>query len=223
MKLFFNGASVSLVDYFTPYDQGSLDGGDTDLGSGGALLLPDQSGATTHELVQAGKSGTIYVIDRDQFTAANLHYCKTCTITNTQITQEVHGAVGGLWSMPAYWNNSVYFVGAGDSLKSFSLINGAFPTSASASTGSAIGFPGATPSISANGNSNGIVWVIQASGGAAVLHAYDPSNGLASLYSSSNQSGDTAGSGVKFSVPTIANGKVFVGTQTELDVYGTLP
>jgi Bacterial Ig-like domain (group 2) len=223
MKLFFTGSSVSLVDYFTPYDQGSLDGGDTDLGSGGPLLLPDQSGAITHELVQVGKSGTIYVLNRDQFTAGNLHYCKTCTSINTQIAQEIQGAVGGLWNMPAYWNNSVYFVGAGDTLKSFSLINGEFPTSASASTGTSIGYPGATPSISSNGNSNGIVWLIQSSGGAAVLRAYDPANGLASLYSSSNKSGDAAGSGVKFSVPTIANGKVYVGTQTELDVYGSLP
>lgn len=223
MKLFFNGSSVSLVDYFTPYNQGSLDGGDTDLGSGGPLLLPDQSGGITHELVQVGKSGTIYVLNRDQFTAGNLHYCKTCTSINTQITQEIQGAVGGLWNMPAYWSNSVYFVGAGDSLKSFSLINGEFPTSASASSGTSIGYPGATPSISSNGNSNGIVWLIQSSGGAAVLRAYDPANGLASLYSSSNKSGDAAGSGVKFSVPTIANGKVYVGTQTELDVYGSLP
>jgi hypothetical protein len=223
MKLFFNGSSVSLVDYFTPYDQGSLDGGDTDLGSGGPLLLPDQSGGTTHELVQVGKSGTIYVLNRDQLTAGNLHYCKTCTTINTQIAQEIQGAVGGLWNMPAYWNNSVYFVGAGDPLKSFSLINGEFPTSASASTGTSIGYPGATPSISSNGTSNGIVWLIQSSGGAAVLRAYDPANGLAALYSSSNKSGDAAGSGVKFSVPTIANGKVYVGTQTELDVYGSLP
>ena len=92
-----------------------------------------------------------------------------------------------------------------------------------ASTGTSIGYPGATPSISSNGNSNGIVWLIQSSGGAAVLRAYDPANGLASLYSSGNKSSDAAGSGVKFSVPTIANGKVYVGTQTELDVYGSLP
>jgi hypothetical protein len=225
MKLFFNGTSVSLVDYFTPYNQGSLDGGDTDLGSGGTLLLPDQNGANPHELVQVGKSGTIYVINRDQFTAGNLHYCNTnCNNMDAQIAQEIPGAVGGLWSMPAYWNNSIYFLGVGDSLKSFSLTNGALPTSFSASSGSSFGYPGATPSISSDGNSNGIVWAVNTSGGAAVLNAYDPANGLASLYSSANQgSRDTAGSGVKFAVPTIANGKVFVGTQTELDVYGTLP
>ena len=225
MKLFFNGTSVSLVDYFTPYNQGSLDGGDTDLGSGGTLLLPDQNGANPHELVQVGKSGTIYVINRDQFTAGNLHYCNTnCNNMDAQIAQEIPGAVGGLWSMPAYWNNSIYFLGVGDSLKSFSLTNGALPTSFSASSGSSFGYPGATPSISSDGNSNGIVWAVNTSGGAAVLNAYDPANGLASLYSSANQgSRDTAGSGVKFAVPTIANGKVFVGTQTELDVYGPLP
>jgi hypothetical protein len=126
--------------------------------------------------------------------------------------------------MPAYWNNSVYFVGAGDSLKSFLLTNGGLPASFSASSGVSVGYPGATPSISSNGNSNGIVWLVDASGGAAVLHAYDPANGLASLYNSGAQgSRDTAGSAVKFSVPTIANGKVYLGTQTELDVYGTLP
>jgi hypothetical protein len=224
MKLFFNGTSISLLDYFTPYNQGSLDGGDTDLGSGGTLLLPDQSGSNPHELVQVGKAGTIYIINRDQFTAGNLHYCVACTNTNAQIAQEIQGAVGGLWSMPAYWNNSVYFAGAGDSLKSFALANGALPSTSSASSNTSFGYPGATPSISSSGNSNGIVWAIAAGGGAAVLHAFDPANGLASLYSSANQgSRDTAGSGVKFSVPTIANGKVFVGTQTELDVYGTLP
>ena len=223
MKLFFNGSSISLEDYFTPYNQGSLDGGDTDLGSGGTLLLPDQSGSNPHELVQVGKAGTIYVINRDQFTQGNLHYCTTCQSTDNQIAQEIQGAVGGLWSMPAYWNNSVYFIGAGDSLKAFTLTNGALPTSASASSVSSIGYPGATPSISANGTSNGIIWAI-IPGSPATLVAYDPANALALLYSSSSQgTRDQAGNSVKFAVPTVANGKVFVGTQTELDVYGTLP
>jgi hypothetical protein len=225
MKLFFNGASIALVDYFTPFNQGSLDGGDTDLGSGGVLLLPDQPGVNPHQLVQVGKAGTIYVINRDQFTAFNLHYCKTnCNNKNGQIAQELPGAVGGLWSAPAYWNNSVYFLGVGDSLKSFALTNGAFPATFTVSSGSAFGYPGATPSISSNGTLDGIVWAISTGGGPAVLHAYDPANGLASLYSSAAQGAtDAAGPSVKFAVPTIANGKVFVGTQTELDVYGALP
>jgi uncharacterized protein YjdB len=222
LKLFFNGSSLALGDYFTPYNQGTLDGGDTDLGSGGVLLLPDQTGATPHELVQVGKQGTIYVINRDQFTLNNLHFCKTCSKTDTQISQEIQGEVDGLWSMPAYWNGSVYFQGAGDNLKSFPVTNGALAGTSAASSGSTIGYPGATPSISSSGNSNGIVWAIAPNGGGSVLEAFDPANGLATLYNSSTQ-GASTGPGVKFSVPTIANGKVYVGTQTGLDVYGTLP
>jgi uncharacterized protein YjdB len=221
LKLFFNGSSIALGDYFTPYNQGTLDGGDTDLGSGGVLLLPDQSGSTPHELVQVGKQGSIYVINRDQFTLNDLHFCKSCTSTDTQIAQEIQRKIGGLWSMPAYWNGVVYFQGAGDFLKSFPVTNGVLAGTSVAASGSSIGYPGATPSISSSGNSNGIVWEIDPSG-SAVLEAFDPANGLATLYNSSTQ-GASAGGGVKFSVPTIANGKVYVGTQTELDVYGTLP
>ncbi|HEY0703515.1 MAG TPA: Ig-like domain-containing protein [Candidatus Acidoferrales bacterium] len=225
LKLFFNGSSIGLTDYFTPYNQGSLDGGDTDLGSGGVLLLPDQPGSNPHELIQVGKQGSIYVINRDQFALNNLHYCKTgCNGTDAQIAQEIQGQVSGLWNMPAYWNGAIYFQGAGDSLKAFPVTNGVVAGTSSVNTGSStIGYPGATPSISSSGSSNGIVWEIAPSGGSAVLEAFDPANGLASLYSSSKQAADKAGPGVKFSVPTIANGKVYVGTQTELDVYGTLP
>jgi len=223
LKLFFNGSTISLSDYFTPFNQGTLDGGDTDLGSGGTLVLPDQSGSNTHELVQVGKAGTIYVINRDQFTHGNLHYCVTnCNNMDAQIAQELPGAVGGLFSLPAYWNGTVYFQGAGDSLKAFQLTNGVFPTSAMATTVGTIKFPGASPSISSSGNSNGIVWEINGSSSSAVLVAFDPANALAPIYNSATQ-GVASGPYVKFSVPTIANGKVFVGTQTELDVYGTLP
>ena len=222
LKLFFNGASIALGDYFTPYNQGTLDGGDFDLGSGGVLLLPDQSGATPHELVQVGKQGSIYLINRDQFTLNNLHYCPSgCNKTDAQIAQEIQGQIGGLWSMPAYWNGAVYFQGAGDFLKSFPVTNGVLAGTSVAASASSIGYPGATPSISSSGNSNGIVWEIDP-GGSAVLEAFDPANGLATLYNGSTQ-GAAAGGGVKFSVPTIANGKVYVGTQTQLDVYGTLP
>src|ERR1700722_1536487 len=223
LKLFFNGSTISLSDYFTPFNQGTLDGGDVDLGSGGTLVLPNQSGSNPHELVQVGKAGTIYVINRDQFTLGNLHYCATnCNNMDAQIAQELPSAVGGLFSVPAYWNGTVYFQGAGDSLKAFLLTNGVLPASATATTVATIGFPGASPSISSSGNSNGIVWEINGNGGSTTLVAFDPGNALAPLYNSATQK-VTNGAYVKFSVPTIANGKVFVGTQTELDVYGTLP
>src|SRR6202046_5753429 len=232
MKLFYAGSStMSLLDYFTPQDQSNLDGEDNDLGSGGNLLLPDQPGAVKHELVQVGKEGNIYLINRDQMTANNLHYCQTsCNGTDAQITQEVQGEIGGLFSLPAYLNGTLYFCGVGDSLKSFPLTNGLLATSPSQTASHNFGFPGATPSASANGSTNGIIWVIDTTAhgnpspvlGPAVLYAYQAGN-LTPLWNSSQTGNDNAGNAVKFAVPTIANGKVYIGTQTELDVYGTLP
>ena len=232
MKLFYPGTStISLLDYFTPYDQSSLSSGDIDLGSGGVLLLPDQAGSVTHELVEVGKEGTIYVINRDQMTANNLHYCQTdCNNKDAQITQEIQGEINGLWSMPAYFNGIVYFGGAGDSLKSFPVTSGSLSATPSETSSHSFGFPGATPAASANGNTNGIIWVIDTSDygtpgpgpGPAVLYAYEAGN-LSALWNSSLSAGDAAGDAVKFAVPTIANGKVYIGTQAQLDVYGTLP
>jgi hypothetical protein len=232
MKLFYPGTStLSLLDYFTPYDQSNLSVNDIDLGSGGVLLLPDQAGSVTHELVEVGKEGTIYVINRDQMTANNLHYCQTgCDNKDAQITQEIQGEINGLWSMPAYFNGIVYFGGAGDSLKSFPLTNGSLSATPSETSSHSFGFPGTTPAASGNGDTNGIIWVIDSSDygnpgpgpGPAVLYAYEAGN-LSALWNSSLSAGDAAGDAVKFTVPTIANGKVYIGTETQLDVYGPLP
>jgi len=200
---------------------------DTDLGSGGVLLLPNQAGAHPQELVQVGKEGTIYVIDRNQMTTNNQHYCSGCA-SDTQIAQELQSEVGGMWSMPAYLNGNVYFGGSGDNLVAFSVANGALGLAPTSASGTFFGFPGPTPSISANGTSGGILWAIDstnfgapdASLGPAVLHAYDATNLVTELYDSSIVPGDQAGDAVKPTVPTIANGKVYIGTQTELDVYG---
>ncbi len=235
MKLFnTNSSTLSLVDYFTPYDQGTLDDGDIDLGSGGVLLLPDQPGGVTHELVESGKEGSIYLINRDQMTAGNMHYCQTTcgsypTGMDTQITQEINGQIQGLGlrSTPAYFNSTVYFCGAGDNLKAFPLNNGLLATSPSEVSGHIFQFPGCTPAPSANGNTNGIIWAVDTSTygveasslGPAVLYAYQAGT-LSSLWNSSQNGTDTAGDAVKFAVPTVANGKVYLGTQTELDVYG---
>lgn len=229
-KLFNDGTDrLALVDYFTPFNQASLSNADTDLGSGGVLLLPHQPGAHAHELVQVGKEGKIYVIDRDHMTAGNLHYCvSACNGTDAQIVQELNAPIpipNGIWSMPAYWNNNVYFWGVSDVLKRYTLSNGLLGVSPASTSSRVYGYPGANPSLSASATTNAIVWAIDSNGGSnAGLYAYDAIT-LVELYNSNQASGnrDVAGPGVKFSVPTIANGKVYVGTQTEVDVYGTLP
>jgi outer membrane protein assembly factor BamB len=225
MKVFYPGSStISLLDYFTPFDQSTLDGEDSDVGSGGVLLLPDQPAGITHELVEVGKEAHIFLINRDQMTTNNLHYCQTnCNGTDPEIAQEVQGEINGIFSLPTYLNGTLYFCAIGDSLKSFPLSNGLMATSPSQTSSHTFGFPGATPAASANGSTNGIIWLIDQNGGnAAVLYAYEAGN-LTPLWNSSESGSDAGGNGVKFAVPTIANGKVYIGTQTELDVYGTLP
>jgi Bacterial Ig-like domain (group 2) len=235
MKLFYSGNStLSLLDYFTPQNESMLggDGGDEDLGAGGVLLLPDQTGSNTHELVQGGKQGLSYVINRDQMTANNLHFCQTnCNGTDPQIVQEVQ-VTNGLFNTPAYLNGTLYFCGVQDNLKAFPLTNGRLATSPSETSSHSFGFPGGTPAVSASGNTNGIIWVIDSSQygtpgpgpGPAELFAYQAGT-LAMLWNSTQAAAnrDAAGDAVKFAVPTIANGKVYIGTQTEIDVYGTLP
>jgi Bacterial Ig-like domain (group 2) len=236
VRLFYNGNNkLSVLDYFTPFDQLNLEHDDTDLGSGGILLLPDQGGSHPHEFVHAGKDGTIHVIDRDQMTQADEHYCPPtdCSDSDPETVQELVNAIGGMWSSPAYWNNNIYFCGSGDNLAAFTLSNGMLSASPSTHSSHTFQFPGCVPSVSANGTSNAIVWAIDASNygppaqktpGPAVLYALGGDT-LALLWNSSQAAGgrDKAGSAVKFSVPTVANGKVYVGTATELDVYGTLP
>jgi hypothetical protein len=230
-------------DYFTPINQASLSSADQDLGSGGLLLLPDlSSGAHPRLLVQAGKEGKIYLVNRDTGSMGRL--CATCTTSDTQIVQELPNAVGGMFGSPAYWNGNLYFGGSGDTLKAFSIsVNAATPISNNPTSQSSNGFafPGVTPSVSSNGNGSGIVWVIDSSQycttqspgcNPAVLHAYDATNLATELWNSTQSPGDTAGNAVKFTVPTVANGKVYIGTRGndatnggagELDVYGLKP
>ena len=228
VKLSLASGALKVTDYFTPFDQDFLAATDTDVSSGGVLLLPDQAGNHRHELVQVGKEGTIYVVDRDQMTANNLHYCANCN-SDTQIVQELPGALGGMWSSPAYWNNNVYFWGSFDQLRQYSITAGGLGVTPTAVGAIGLRYPGATPAISANGTAGAIVWAIDSTGfrlpNPAVLHAFDATNVANELYNTTMaaNSRDKAGNAVKFTVPTIANGKVYIGTQTELDVYGTLP
>jgi hypothetical protein len=217
------GNTFTVTDYFTPWDQLSLDQHDYDLGSGGIVLLPDQPGTQyPHLLVQAGKEGTIDLVNRDNM--GHFH-----SGDDSQIVQTIPFAIGGIWGAPAFWNDNVYFGGTDDYLKAFSfdpITQRLSVTYTSKSPESSTSW-GPTPSVSADGNANGIVWIIETDawekGGAAVLRAYDATDLAHELYNSSLNSGrDGAGPAVKFAVPTVADGYVFVGAQNEVDMYGLL-
>ena len=224
-----NAGNFASLDYFTPFNQGNLDGADTDVGSGGVLLLPDLSGgANPHLLVQVGKEGKIYIVD-----TGNLGQICTvmCNGVDPQIVQESPaGFIGGMWGSPAYWNGNLYFGGVSDSIKALSVSSGAQPLAGSPSSQSTQGFgyPGPTPSVSSSGNTNGIVWALdntnQSVNNGQILYGYDATNLATELYDTTQNAGrDTGGGAVKFNVPTVANGKVYVGGQSTLTVYGLLP
>ena len=210
----------TVTDEFTTNVQATLNSTDTDLGSGGLMILPTQTGTNPHLLVQGGKAGTLFLLNRDNLGGYNT--------TTDQALQEQPYTIGnvGVWSSPAYWNGNVYWMGQLDSLKSFPLVNGLLSTTPTKSV-ETYGFPGATPAISANGSSQGIVWTIDSEAFATlqpgILQAHDASNVASLLYSSAtNSARDTMGPAVKFSVPTIANGKVYAGAGGEIDVFGLL-
>lgn len=251
-----NGSNLYLTDYFTPDDQSCLAASDTDLGAGEPILLPDQTSASVlHLLVQMGKEGVIYLINRDSMGGLQMNNCQG---DNSQIVQTFVGSTSGFYGTPAFWQNSLYFAGSldstgyGDYLKMFSFnpATGTFDTSPSSESAAYYNFPGASPSISSQGASNGIVWAIDASKygyanpnandgttscfavpvpsvcvGPAVLHAYDATNLTMEYWNSTMAASnrDQAGNAIKFVPPTIANGKVYLSARGEVDVYGLLP
>lgn len=203
---------LALADWFTPYNQLDLNLRDIDVGSAGQIILPDSAGSVAHPhlLLAGSKAGTIYLLDRDNMGHFNAS-------GDTQIVQSVAGAVRGMWCTPAWFNGMFYYIASGDALKAFALSNAVINTTPVGVGPSAIG--SSSPSISANGTSNAIVWAMQAS--PYVLHAYNATNVSQELYNSSqNSARDSAGSTVKFTVPTVANGKVYVGSANALSVYG---
>ncbi len=239
LKLGTTSGKISLADYFTPSDQQCLADYDTDLGSGGVLVVPTQTGQTYPDiLVAVGKEGAIYVVNRDMMTKSNVHYMgkSGCVTDDPEIIEESSsGFIGGMWSMPAYWNETLYFAGAGDVLKSIPLASGLPNFTGTTGNSTSFGFPGATPSISSNGTTPGtaIVWAIDSSQygspgpgpGPAILHAFDATDINSELWNTAQATDnrDRAGNAVKFSVPTVINGKVYVGTSNQVDVYGLLP
>jgi hypothetical protein len=244
-------AHLNVIDYFTPLNQYCRAVNDRDLGSGGPMLLPTQPGSVPNELVQSGKGGTpcelnpadspIYVLNQDSLGQYNA--------TQDQDIEEVPGAPGGYWSSPAYWQGTsgayVYYAGVtaskgvGDYMRVFTVTNGLLSSTPVATSTNL--FPvGATPSVSANGTTNGIVWAIERPDALgtepgvqpAILTAYNATpvegkSAMTMLYNSASAliqgvRRDQGGCANKFAVPTIANGRVYVGTQNELDVFGLL-
>jgi hypothetical protein len=215
-------ATGKVIDYFTPFNQAALSGADIDFGSANPVVLPDQTGAVPHELLASGKPGILYLINRDAM--GHFH-----AGSDSQIVQSVSAfpndtnITGGIFSSPAFWNGHVYVPGIGGSVKDFTLSVGKLSTAPVSQTAASFDFPGATVSVSSNGATAGIVWVLD--GNAGVLHAFDATNLATKLYDTTQALGDRdkLGAPVKFAVPTVVNGHVYVGTQTEIDVYGLLP
>ncbi len=225
VKLSTVSNKLAVADYFTPYNQLSLQNADSDLGSGGPLLLPDSVGSAAHPhlIVGAGKEGKIFLLDRDNMGRYDGTDGKNGSDTNN--VQELPGAIGGVWDSPAYWNNYIFYHGNGDVLKAFYITNGLFAATPTSRSATSFGFPGATPTVSANGTNNGIVWDVDPtpylSSGPAVLHAYNATNVAIELYNSSqNLARDNPGGAVKMVPPVIAGGKVYVGAEYAVSVFG---
>ena len=211
-------SGLKLADYFTPHNTVAESNADTDFGSGGGILLldvTDSGGVTRHLSVGAGKDSLIYVVDRDSMGKFNA--------TTDQIYQEISGQLGGgVFSMPAFFNNTVYYGAVGDALKAFPVATAKLAATPSSQSTHHFGYPGTTPSVSANGVANGIVWAIENTG--AILFAYDATDLTKELYDS-NQAANNRDhfSGNKFITPMVVNGKVYLGTPTSVAVFGLLP
>ena len=216
VKLTTSGG-LKLADYFTPHNTVAESNADEDFGSGGGIVLvdvQDSTGATRHLTVGAGKDAIIYVVDRDSMGKFNS--------TTDQIYQEISGQLGGgVFSMPAYFNGTIYYGAVGDALKAFPIISGKLRTSPASQSAHTFGYPGTTPAVSASGSTNGMVWAVDNNG---TLLAFDATDLTKVLYDSSTApSGRDSFSGNKFITPMIANGKVYVGTPNSVAVFGLLP
>src|SRR5271165_2105435 len=216
LRLSWAGGLPDVTDYFTPWDQVFLNIHDDDVASGGVLLLSDQPGAPyPHLLVQCGKEGTIDLVNRDNM--GHFH-----PSGDTQIVQTLRQAITNFWGSPAMWNNSLYFGGQNAPLTAFHYDPETQQIQAqyTSETPESFTYPGPTPSVSANGVNDGIVWIF---GSDSIVHAYYANNLAIELYNSNQNPGrDRAGTEVQFVVPTIADGMVFVGAKNEVDVYGLL-
>jgi len=216
LKLGMQGSSLAVLDYFTPRDQDHMADTDMDLGSAGPVLLPDQPGAHRHLILQPSKDKRIFVLDRD---ALGKFHSNSDAIVQTQPVK------GGGYGAMAYWNGRAYYVGENDALREYAVSNGELkPGSASDLKFS----DGSTPTISANGNKDAIVWVASKKEGRgrirpAVLYAFEAGKIGQPIYSSeTDDARDGAGMAARFVIPVVVDGRVYLGTRSEVDVYGLL-
>jgi hypothetical protein len=234
LDLDLTGGVMSITDLFTPAATPVLNAQDGDLGSGGVVILPTQtlaSGKTLQPLLQIGKSGAFYILDRNNLGGFN-------PAGDTQIVQEVQTPQSGtqnwgagVWGSAAYWNNNIYSAGTNpgsyNPITAYSFVNGKMSTTPTSQSTATFGTPSPTPSVSSNGTTNGIVWALDTNGiylnDPQVLVAFDATNLGSQLYSSSsNLARDNPGGAVKYTVPTIANGKVYVPAAYRMSVFGLL-
>jgi hypothetical protein len=219
LKISSAAAGLSVLDFFTMSNEVAESNADQDLGSGGEMLLPDLTDSTNtvrHLMVGAGKDGNIYVVDRDnmgKFSASsNNNY------------QTLNGALpGGIFSTPAYFNGTVYYGDISGTLKAFVVSSAKLAAAPQSQSTTQFVYPGTSPSVSANGTANAIVWAHE-NANPGVLHAYDATNLAHELYNSNQAAAnrDQFGAGNKYITPAIADGKVFVGTTNAVAVFGLL-
>lgn len=234
IKLTPQSGQLEPADYFTTSEASALNIHDSDIGSAGLMLLPDQTGtAHPHMLVGAGKEGTIFLVDRDNMGKLNA--------AGDQNVQSIPNAVGNVadcdpdgtnggqfcnFYSPVFFNGNVYFSGVDDVIKAFSLQNALLSTTPVMQSGTPFSFPGAGLTISNNGGSGAILWALEwknAAAGKSTLHAYDPGNLSTELWNSDQSASDTLGVATRLNIPLVANGKVYVGGTSSVTVYGILP
>jgi PQQ enzyme repeat len=223
IRLTANG-TLAVADYFNVSNTVSESSQDLDLGSGGVVLLPDMtdaSGKVQHLIVGAGKDKNIYIASRDSLGKFN-----AASSTNANVYQQITGQLAGLnYTTPAVFNNTLFIASDGDNLKAFPFTNAKLATAPTSVSAATFAHPGSTPAVSANGTQNGIVWAVESALTApGVLHAYDPTNLQHEFYNSNQaaSSRDAFGNGNKFITPLVINGKVYVGTQNSVAIFGLL-
>jgi hypothetical protein len=218
LKLKLTNAGIEISDYFTPFDQAKLSDADADLGSSGPLLLPDQPGTHRHLLLQPTKNSTLYVIDRDQM--------GQFSGDGDAVVQRLRMGGQGAYGAMAYWNGHVFFATSDDFLRDYTIAGGHVTPSKSSNT--KFENPGASPTVSADGTQDAIVWAIATKTWdgrerPAILYAFDAKQIAQPIYSSEqNSQRDRAATATRFVIPIVVNGHVYFAARNAVEVYGLL-